>query len=75
VLFIASSAPAGSLQVDATATVAAWNLKAFTPRDLGDAELLAQGIADLDAEVVGLVEVNPDTLIPIQRSSAEQSAR
>lgn len=50
-------------QADATAVVAAWNLAAFTARPQSDAAILARGIADVDAEVLGLVEVNPPAMI------------
>lgn len=50
-----------------TAQIAAWNLAGFDPIPDERLKLQAEGLADLDAEVVALVEINPpeaiDTLI------------
>ncbi len=46
-----------------TATVAAWNLERRFPIPASRLERQAEGIALLDAEVLALVEVNPDTAL------------
>ncbi len=48
---------------DATAEVVAWNLGGLPAIPLGKAPVYANAIADLDAEVVVLVEVNPDAIV------------
>ena len=49
-------------QVDTTAVVAAWNVEGFEAISAEKAQRLARAIADLDAEVIALSEVNPDSV-------------
>lgn len=56
-------APLSGGQVDTTAVIAAWNLKGFEPIDDARIARLARALADLDAEVVALAEVNPDDVL------------
>ena len=63
VFVLASFAPVSTGQVDTTAVVAAWNLKGFDPIDDAKVARLARALADIDAEVVALVEVNPDEVV------------
>jgi endonuclease/exonuclease/phosphatase family metal-dependent hydrolase len=56
-------APA-QVQNRTTATVAAWNFKGRPPVSDARARKLAEGIADLDADVLLVCEVAPDTLLP-----------
>ncbi|MCI0456529.1 MAG: hypothetical protein L0Z62_06055 [Gemmataceae bacterium] len=62
-LAAAGLAPA-QVQNRTTATVAAWNFKGRPPVSDGRAKKLAQGIADLDADVLLVCEVAPDTILP-----------
>lgn len=48
---------------DATAEVVAWNLGGLPAIPLAKAPVYANAIVDLDAEVVVLVEVNPDAIV------------
>lgn len=49
-------------QSDTTAVIAAWNVAGFQPISATKAEFIAKAIADLDAEVIALCEVKPDTI-------------
>ena len=66
---IAATSPASPARAQcpsfpsATAEIATWNLGGLPPVPLAKAPLLADCLADLDAEVVALVEVNPDYLV------------
>ena len=44
-----------------TARIAAWNLEGFNPIPVSRLQRQAEGIAIVDAEVITLVEVNPDS--------------
>lgn len=49
-------------QTDTTAKVATWNIKGFDPISDDRADQLAQGLIVLDAEVVAVQEVRPDSI-------------
>ena len=61
---LSATAPSHA-HTDATATVATWNVAGFAPITREKAERIAQAIADLDADVVALSEVNPDSILKI----------
>lgn len=50
-------------QVDTTAVIAAWNLSGFGSIGAERIPNLARALADIDAEVVALSEVNPDSVV------------
>jgi len=60
---IAYSSPAVAQVTDTTATVASWNIEGFGGiTDQVKIDRLAEGIVALDAEVIGIQEVNPDSV-------------
>ena len=59
---VAFAAPSTG-QVDTTAVIAAWNLSGFNPIEGSRIPRLAKAIADIDAAVVALVEVNPNEVV------------
>lgn len=50
----------GFSQIDTTATIAAWNIEGFSSIPPDEARRIAEGIADLDPELIALSEVNPE---------------
>ena len=50
-------------QTDTTTKVATWNIEGFNPIDADRVEQLARGLVILDAEVVAVQEVNPDSAV------------
>lgn len=50
-------------QKDTSARIATWNLEGFNPISNAKADRIAQGIVALDAEVVAVQEVNPNSTV------------
>lgn len=62
-LVLVSFTPVSTGQVDTTAVIAAWNLSGFGSIEAERIPNLARALADIDAEVVALSEVNPDSVV------------